>query len=586
MVVSIGNSHSNFPLTAADKDGMVQSQASPGSHNPADLASAGAYPLKSSDSIDLVPRLLARIAQLEASIETMQKRLVGYERVYSENPVPTLVYDCKSFQIIRANDSALALYGYTAEQIRSLKLLDLFAPQPRPQMTSLKCELSKPINALGPFPHRTATHQELVVSIVFLPFELEGKDARIAMIQDETARHSAEEALRTSEERYRELFENANDVIFLHDLNGRIIAINRAAEYLTGYSRLEVIGQSFEDLIAPEARHQTQDNIRNHLGGSATQHYELPILSKFGTRRFLEVSTRIIYRRGHPVAIQGIGRDITERKLAQQRLLQSAQELQQKNEELSTALQLAKEATQLKEQFLANTSHELRTPMNGIMGMVNLLKNTVLDPEQREYAEIISQCSNDLLTIINDLLDLSQIEAGKLSMNEENFELQESITSVLKLLRLRADGKGIGLTYEIHPALPDQIFGDSVRFRQVLTNLVANAVKFTASGCVHAKFGFSADGTHLRCEVIDSGIGVEEGVRERIFEAFFQADGTTKRRYGGTGLGLAICKQLVEIMGGQIGTFNNTPNPGATFWFELPLWRQTAEPEESILAYI
>ena len=583
--MSIGNSQSNFAPTASDRDEIARSQGSFTGHHPTDSAFDGIHLAKSSDSSDLASRLLARIAELEGAVQSLQKRLSGYERVYYENPVPTLVYDCKSFQIIEANDSALALYGYTAEQIRSLKLLDLFAPQPRPQMTALKSELSKPINALGPFPHRTAARQELVVSIVFLPFALEGKDARIAMIQDETARHSAEEALRTSEERYRELFENANDVIFLHDLNGRIVAINRAAEYLTGYSRLEVIGQSFEDLIAPEARHQTRDNIRNHLGGSATQHYELPILSKFGTRRFLEVSTRIIYRRGHPVAIQGIGRDITERKLAQQKLLESAEELQQKNEELSTALQLAKEATQLKEQFLANTSHELRTPMNGIMGMVNLLKNTTLDPEQREYADIVGQCSNDLLTIINDLLDLSQIEAGKLSMIEENFELQESISSVLKLLRLRADSKGIGLTYKVDPSLPELILGDGVRFRQILTNLVANAVKFTAIGRVHAKFGFSADGAHLRCEVIDSGIGVEESVRERIFEAFFQADGTTKRRYGGTGLGLAICKQLVEIMGGEIGTFNNMPDPGATFWFELPLRRQTTERPEPALAY-
>ena len=131
---------------------------------------------------------------------------------------------------------------------------------------------------------------------------------------------------------------------------------------------------------------------------------------------FSEVSTRIIYRFGHPAAIQNFGRDITERKLAQQKLLESAQELEMKNEELRTALRLAQEATQLKEQFLANTSHELRTPLNGIMGMINLLKNTDLDPEQQGYADAVSECANDLLTIINDLLDLSQIEAGRLSM--------------------------------------------------------------------------------------------------------------------------------------------------------------------------
>ena len=141
-------------------------------------------------------------------------------------------------------------------------------------------------------------------------------------------------------------------------------------------------------------------------------------MSKFGNRRFLEVSTRILYRRGQPVAVQGIGRDITDRKQAQDRLEESSRELQRKNEELSRALQLAKEATQLKEQFLANTSHELRTPMNGIMGMINLLLETSLTRDQQEYAEAVSQCANDLLTIINDILDVSQIESGHLSIHQ------------------------------------------------------------------------------------------------------------------------------------------------------------------------
>jgi len=404
------------------------------------------------------------------------------------------------------------------------------------------------------------------------------------LIQDETARHLAEEALRGREERYRELFENANDVIFLHDLKGNIIAVNRAAEYLTDYSRSEVIGKSFEVLVAPEARNQTLDNIRTRLGGSATQHYELPIISKSGHRRFLEVSTRVIYRRGHPVAIQNFGRDITERKLAQQKLLESAQELQMKNEELRTALRLAQEATQLKEQFLANTSHELRTPMNGIMGMINLLKNTNLDPEQRGYADTVSECANDLLTIINDLLDLSQIEAGRLSMVQERFDLKDSVSSVIKLLKLRADSKDLQLTFEVAPEAPEYIYGDSVRFKQILTNLVANAIKFTPAGGVCVKFGVSGDGIRLCCEVIDSGIGVAEAVSERIFEAFFQADGTTRRKYGGTGLGLTICKQLVELMGGQIGTRNNTPGPGATFWFEFPLDTSIAETQVRVMA--
>jgi PAS domain S-box-containing protein len=514
--------------------------------------------------------LRARVAELEAAVEKLERRIAGYERVFFDNPVPLIVYDPRSFEILEANESALNLYGYDGPQIRLLHLFDLFAPDRYRNAKELMSEFAKPINAVGPFVHRGASKQDLVVSMVFFPFEAKGTDARIAMIQDETARHMAEEALRASEERYRELFENANDVIFLHDLKGTIIAINRAAEYLTGYSRTEVVGQNFEKLVAPEARHQMQDSIRAHLGGSATQHYELPILSKFGTHRALEVSTRIIYRRGNPVGIQGIGRDITERKQAQQRLLESAQELQQKNEELSNALRLAREATQLKEQFLANTSHELRTPMNGIMGMINLLKSTNLTTDQREYAQAVSQCANDLLTIINDLLDLSQIEAGRLSLANEAFDLRDSLRSVVKLLRLRAGAKDLKLAYEIDPHLPTHICGDSVRFRQILTNLIANAIKFTSTGGVHVRLKRRRQ-EQLCCEVIDSGIGVNDSLRERIFEAFFQADGTTRRRYGGTGLGLTISKQLVEIMGGRIGTYNNNPGPGATFWFELPL---------------
>jgi two-component system sensor histidine kinase/response regulator len=521
--------------------------------------------------VDSPEQLRARVAELEASVQNLENRLFGYRRAFFENPLPVILYRANSLDILEANDSALTLYGYRREQICSLNLIDLFSPEDQPERSELIAELRRPVNAIGPFVHRGSQNQELVVNMVSFVFELEGVDARIAMIQDETGRHRAEEALRTSEERFRELFENANDVIFLHDLKGKIIAVNRAAEYLTGYSRTEVLGKNFDQLVAEEARHQTHDSIRAHLGGSPTQHYELPILSKFGNRRFLEVSTRIIYRRGHPFAIQGIGRDVTDRKLAQQRLEESSRALQQKNEELSEALRLAREATQLKEQFLANTSHELRTPMNGIMGMIDLLAKSDLTPDQHEYAEAISQCSNDLLTIINDILDLSQIEAGRLSLTEEPFDMHESLRSVLKLLGLRAAAKGLTLTYEIDPRLPAHTYGDSVRVRQILSNLIANAIKFTASGGVHVRLSLTPEEPRLRCEVIDSGIGVEEDFRARIFEAFFQADGTTRRRFGGTGLGLTISKQLVEIMGGRIGIDNNNLRPGSTFWFELPL---------------
>ncbi len=515
--------------------------------------------------------LRARIAELQLTVERLQQRLSSYDQVFRQNPSPAIIYDPASKMIVEANEGAVALYSYNRQQLSTMMVLDLFGPMASQELAELQQELEKPVNTLGPLMQLTAARRELFVRLVIVPRDRDGQDHRIVLIQDETRRHQAEEALRASEERYRELFENANDVIFLQDLKGKLLAVNRAAEYLTGYGRNEILGQDFSVLIAPEAHDQIQDSIRAHLGGSPTQHYELPVVSKSKTRRSLEVSTRIIYRRGHPVAIQGIGRDITERKQAQQYLIDSSRELQQKNEALSKALILAREATQIKEQFLANTSHELRTPMNGIMGMVNLLQDTVLNEEQREYVDAISECADDLLIIINDLLDSSQIEAGRLSLSMEFFDPHESLKSIIKMLGVKADSKGLELNYELDPALPPAMYGDAVRFRQILINLVANAVKFTSSGHVTIRMRPANSGQFLYCEVIDSGIGVEESIREKIFEAFFQADGTMRRRFGGTGLGLTVCKQLVEIMGGSIGTHDNGREPGATFWFELPM---------------
>jgi PAS domain S-box-containing protein len=515
--------------------------------------------------------LRVRVAELEASVEALQNQLSQHKAVFFDNPMPALIYSEPSLRILEVNESALSLYEYTREQMCAMTLMDLFSQDDLRPQPELVRELSRPSGPIGPFVHQTAAKRELVISMVSFALILDGTEVRAILIQDDTARHMAEEALRASEERFRELFENANDVIFLHDLKGKVLAINRAAEYLTGYSRTEVLRQNFDRLVAPEARHLTQDSIRAHLGGSATQHYELPIISKFGSKRFLEVSTRIIYRRGQPVAIQGIARDITERKYAQQRLEESARELQLKNEELITALRLAREATQLKEQFLANTSHELRTPMNGIMGMINLLQTTDLRPEQREYTDAVNQCAEDLLTIINDILDMSQIEAGRMLLDEELFDLGDSLRAVVKMLSIRAGAKDLELTYEIDPQLTTRMRGDGVRVRQILTNLIANAIKFTPAGGVYIKLHPAADRTRVRVEVKDTGIGVSDTVRERIFEAFFQADGTMRRRFGGTGLGLTVSKQLVELMGGKIGTHDNGDVPGATFWFELPL---------------
>lgn len=513
----------------------------------------------------------ARTLDLEKSVESLSREVSDYHRLLFRGPMPILIYRADSLLIETANERALDLFGYERQQLEGTPVLSILGHATGDDLAPLRNALCQEVTGLGPFTCRAHDGRELVLRLSSFKLHLQDSDSWLALIHDESACHTAEEALRASEERYRDVFENANDVIYLQDLNGRLLSLNHAAESLTGYSRVELEGRHFGEILPPEAREEMMDSIRAHLGGSPAQRYELPIVPKSGPQRILEVSTRIIYRRGHPVAVQGIGRDITDSKQARQRLLETATELRLKNEELRTALRVAQEATQLKEQFLANTSHELRTPLNGIMGMINLLKDTELTGDQREYVDAVSQCSDDLLIIINDLLDMSQIEAGRFTILDESFELEDSVRSVIKLLTVRAASKGLSLTYSIGPKLPIKMFGDPVRFRQVLMNLIANAVKFTPSGGVRAEFVLSSDGCFVRGTVRDSGIGVEPSLQEKIFEPFFQADGTMRRRFGGTGLGLAICKQLVELMGGRIGTCNNTPEPGATFWFELPL---------------
>lgn len=253
------------------------------------------------------------------------------------------------------------------------------------------------------------------------------------------------------------------------------------------------------------------------------------------------------------------------------------------SEEMRSLIAALEEASRAKSDFLAQMSHEIRTPMNGVLGMSSLLAQTRLTEEQRNYLGVIRSSADALLSVINDILDFSKVEAGKLELLEESFDLRDTVEAVCSMLAEKAHGKGLELVPVVYRNLPDQVRGDSDRLRQILTNLISNAIKFTAQGevVVRVKVAeLASDTVTVRCEVSDTGIGIAPALQERIFEAFTQAESSTTRRFGGTGLGLPISRRLVEMMGGQIGV-QSTAGQGSTFWFTARFPIDVSETPES-----
>ncbi len=392
-------------------------------------------------------------------------------------------------------------------------------------------------------------------------------------VTDITDRKRTEQRLHASEERCRDLVENAEDVVFTIDLAGRILAVNKAAERLIGYGRDELLRMDLASLLPPEELAEAFRSIQEKLAGAPPRPRVVTCRSRDGRPVTVEVTARLLFENGRPSFLQGIARDATERIRYQATIEAYARELKNKNEELLEALAAARVANEAKSRFLANMSHEIRTPMNGVAGMTDLLLATELDAEQREYAESIRNSSEALITLINDILDISKIEAGKLELHPTGFNLRELAQSVAALLRAQAARKGIALTLDVDERLPEAFTGDAGRLRQILMNLAGNAVKFTEHGTVSIRVSAAArDGGKCWVEfrIEDTGIGIAPESAPRLFQSFTQADSATTRRSGGTGLGLAISKELVEMMGGRIG-FESEPGRGSTFWFSVPL---------------
>ncbi|MBC8554770.1 MAG: response regulator, partial [Candidatus Brocadiales bacterium] len=383
----------------------------------------------------------------------------------------------------------------------------------------------------------------------------------------------------------KNILDNTQDMVITTNTNGRIVEFNTGAEHILGYTRKEVVGQSAEMFyLDRQIKKKLMKRIEDE---GAVKNYETKLRTKQGADIHMVITvSQLKDNSGNVIGAVEVGKDITEKNKREEELAKTNKKLKSEimeREVIEIALKTAKEsaegANKAKSEFLANMSHEVRTPMSGVIGMTDLLLDTHLTPEQLEYAGTIRESADSLLNIINDILDFSKIEAGKMMMEKIDFELHVTVDSVINLFTVKAEERGLGLSCFIAPEVPSFLQGDPGRLRQVLINLISNAIKFTNNGkvdlCIN-QIKETDSHTTLRFIIRDTGIGIPGDRINRLFQSFSQVDTSTTRKYGGTGLGLAISRQITELMGGQIGVESKEGN-GSTFWFSVVFEKRSSD---------
>ncbi len=499
---------------------------------------------------------------------------------------------------LEVNDALCNTLGYTREELTRMTWAELtYAEDLAPDLAQFDRMLAGEINSYAMdkrFVHKDGhlVYTRLAVSHLRKP---DGSpDYVFAMVEDISERKLSRLALENREKQLRFVLDGSELGFWDWDIAAGIVDRNEHWATMLGYSHEEIrhTTQQWSDFIHPEDRERAWNSINAVLeGGSSMHRLEYRMLHKDGSVRWILDQASVMQRDqdGKPLRMCGTHTDITSRKLAEEELKQHRNHLeelvQQRTVDLVEAKVAAEAASRAKSAFLANMSHELRTPMQGVMGMIHMARRRMADAKGLDYLDKAKRSAERLLGVLNDILDLSKIEAERMVLEEEPLHLAQSMESLVAVFGDKAAEKGLALEMD----LPDELAhaslkGDPLRLGQVLFNLVGNAIKFTEHGavtlhvCMLAENPASMD---VRFEIHDTGIGIEPEAQSRLFTSFEQADNSMTRRYGGTGLGLAISKRLVQLMGGEIGVAS-TPGQGSTFWFVVPLKKRAPDAETAV----
>ena len=538
--------------------------------------------------------------EMRKKMEEALKVSEGKYRLLAENATDVIwTFNFESMRYTYVSPSVLQTRGYTPQEALELTLEQTLTPESlKLAMETLQEELNKETQeGVDPKRSRTlelqqrckdGTYQWSEITTSFIR-NAEGRPVDILGVTRNIAdRKRAEEALRESEERLRDIAFSIADWVWEVDENGVYTYSSQKGFDYFGPSREDIIGKRPFDFMPPEEAKRVAEIFSEILANKAPmKDLENWTIGRNGELLcFLTNGVPILDKEGNLKGYRGVDKDITERKRVEDELRKTNHRLEEATANANQMAAQAENANKAKSEFLANMSHEIRTPMNGVIGMIGLLLDTDLDTDQRHYAETVRNSGELLLALLNDILDSSKIEAGKLDLEIVDFDLRAMLDDFAALLALRAHDKGLEFICAAAPDVPSHLRGDPGRLRQILTNLTGNAVKFTNKGEIAVRVSLVSETdneTLIRFSIKDTGIGIPPEKQGFVFQKFTQADASTTRKYGGTGLGLAISKQLVEMMGGEVGIVS-AESQGAEFWFTARFARQ-ANREQPVVSH-